>query len=171
MVELITLSRLGGTYTSTVFPFSSYNNPSVTVKLAKWMWQFKDVELAIDIPETEADQVPRTLAGGFKRITKTITLEGYLDATPTGEGDVQTKIEKLWNIAEYGDPSNTFAVFRGRNLFNIAASAGAGQLKVTSLQIDEDSAISEPAQNISGNVSEPYRSKVRVQLRKMSRSL
>lgn len=171
MVELFTISRLGGVYTSTVFPFTGYTNPSVTIKLTKWSWQFKDVELAIDIPETESDQVPKTLAGGFKRITKIINVEGYLDATPTGEGNAQTKLEKLWNIAEYGDPSNTFGVYRGRDLFDIAESANDGELKITSLQMDEDATTSEPAQDISGTSSKPKRIKIRMQLRKMKRDL
>ena len=171
MVELFTISRLMGSYQSAVFPYPR-NNPSVTLKVTKWTWQFKDVELAIDIPETEAGEEPVTIAGGFKRITKIINVEGYIDATPAGEGPTQEKIEKLWNIAEYGDPSNTFGVYRGDDLFGIAESANAGKLKIVSLSIEESAKVSEPAvvATPSSTTSEPYRAKFRMQLRMMSRN-
>lgn len=171
MVEILTLSRLGGSYASTVFPNTAYTNPSVTVKVTKWTWSFRDVELAIDIPETSASTNPTTVAGGFKRITIEANGEGYLDDDPSGEGNAQTKLEKVWNIAEFGDPSNTFGTYRGSTLFGISAVAGTGQTKLYNVQLVEDAVTSEPAEGISGNVSRPKRVKISFTLRKMRRSL
>jgi len=168
MVDVFTISRLGGAYTSVVF--GEKTDPSVTLKITKWKWTFKDMELAIDIPETTMVSPPKTIAGGFKRITIIIAVEGYIDRDPDTEGDVPSKIAMLWNIAEFGDSSNTFATYRGADLFGITKTLGAGELKITQLEITEDSIISEPAQNIHEPYSMAKRARFTMQLRKMKKS-
>ena len=167
MVDIFTISRTGGAYTDTVFN-KSKTNPSVLIHVAKWTWTGKDQELAIDIPETTSATQPSTIAGGFKRATRSFRLEGFL-SSDTGGDDTQEKIEKLWNIFEFASPAATYGVYRGSNLFGIV-SPTEGQLKIVSLQIEENAVISKPAQSISGSVSEPYRVKVTMELRMMKRS-
>ena len=144
----------------------SQTNPEVTIKVIKWTWIGRDIELAIDVPETTSSVQPNTIAGGFKRMTLGASVEGILAAdTDT----TQILVEKLWNIFEYGNPAQTYATFRGRALFGIT-SPTEGQLKITNLRIEENAVLSEPARNVSGLTSEPNYAKVTMELRKMKRS-
>lgn len=166
MVTMLTISRTGGSYTDSVFGVQS--NPSVVLMVTKWKWLFKDVELAIDLAETTDTDAPETIAGGFKKVTVGVSMEGYLDSIPASDTP-QTKLQKLWNIIEFGNPSKTYAVYRGRNLFGISYPT-EGQLKVTAGELEENARVAEPAIDISGSTSNPYRVKVNLQLRKMKRS-
>jgi hypothetical protein len=170
VLDIFKIRRVGGgSYTGTVFAVA-YTDPIVNIAVTSIEWILKDQELAIDIPETTAGNTPKTIAGGFKRQTITLKVEGFLDPDIAGDS-AKVALEKLWNIAEYGDPTKTYGAYRGFNLFNLIPGTDEGQLKVVSLSIMENALISEPATGIISGTSQPQRVKIRLEMRKVQRSL
>lgn len=178
-VEVMRIEKSGGTspFGSSVFPGTTYSdaNLKVTLKLEEWSWQWSDKALTIPIPQDTASNANQTIEGGFKWQTFMIKCSGYIDETPTSEGNVQTKLQKLAALQEYGDPNTIYVHFRGSYLFGLVPGAAVGQCKITDLRIDETAQISEPALNISvsspTSVSTPKRARVQLTITKVSRQV
>uniref|UniRef100_A0A6M3IJ74 Uncharacterized protein n=1 Tax=viral metagenome TaxID=1070528 RepID=A0A6M3IJ74_9ZZZZ len=164
--EILRIERTGGAYTDSVF--GAQTNPSVVIKVVSVNWMYNDRSLSIDIPATEGATQPETIDGGFKLISIGLKITGYLDALPTGDS-VEVKKKKLWNIAEFGRPDNTYIHFRGAYLFGLGTGV-PGQIKILSLDMKEDATVSEPAVYVSSSsptdVTEPKRVYVTMQIKK-----
>jgi hypothetical protein len=110
----------------------------------------QDKHFSIAAPETNYSVQTQEIEGGFKRTSTIMTFEGYLDSQPDSVS-VQTKINYLWNIFEYGNPKYIFVNYRGKWIFSNTDTAGQGKCKIEDLSIEDDEKVSEPSVSSGGS--------------------